>query len=136
MSSTALQWFKSSYSGDEGGACLEVAYTWPKSTYSAGEGPTAIHIRDSKTPDAPHLTVTPAAWTAFLPVLGEVPVGDALGVSGRALHQLDQTGLGQTPHGGVQEPLPTSTRPSTGRWTSSSEAAGSPGKRLHAVSPG
>lgn len=57
MSSTALRWFKSSYSGDEGGNCLEVA-----------AHPTAIHIRDSKTPDAPHLTVAPEAWTAFLSV--------------------------------------------------------------------
>ncbi|WP_030240493.1 MULTISPECIES: DUF397 domain-containing protein [unclassified Streptomyces] len=55
MSGTALEWFKSSYSGSEGGACLEVA-----------THPTAIHIRDSKTPTAPHLTVTPSTWTAFL----------------------------------------------------------------------
>ena len=60
MSSTALQWFKSSYSGDEGGACVEVAVR-----------PAAIHIRDSKTPDAPHLMVTPKAWTAFLSVPSE-----------------------------------------------------------------
>ncbi|MFF8451012.1 DUF397 domain-containing protein [Streptomyces leeuwenhoekii] len=75
MSGTALEWFKSSYSGSEGGACLEVAYTWRKSSYSGDEGgncvevaahPTAIHIRDSKTPTTPHLTVTPNAWTAFL----------------------------------------------------------------------
>ncbi|KUL62705.1 DUF397 domain-containing protein [Streptomyces sp. NRRL S-1521] len=73
--STALEWFKSSYSGDEGGACLEVAYDWRKSSYSSGEGgacvevsahPTAIHIRDSKNPDGPHFTVAPDAWTAFL----------------------------------------------------------------------
>lgn len=77
MSSTALRWFKSSYSGSEGGNCLEVAYAWRKSTYSADEGgacleiathPAAIHIRDSKTPHAPHLTVTPSAWAAFLSV--------------------------------------------------------------------
>ncbi|MGW3730953.1 DUF397 domain-containing protein [Streptomyces sp. NPDC000851] len=55
MSGTALEWFKSSYSGDEGGACIEVALQ-----------PTAIHIRDSKTPTTSHLTVTPATWTAFL----------------------------------------------------------------------
>ncbi|MET9762398.1 DUF397 domain-containing protein [Streptomyces sp. NPDC006372] len=55
MSGTALEWFKSSYSSGEGGACLEVA-----------THPTAIHIRDSKTPTTPHLTITPAAWTAFL----------------------------------------------------------------------
>ncbi|MCT9075478.1 DUF397 domain-containing protein [Streptomyces fulvoviolaceus] len=55
MSGTTLEWFKSSYSGSEGGACLEVALQ-----------PTTIHIRDSKTPDTPHLTVTPATWSAFL----------------------------------------------------------------------
>ncbi|WP_157881083.1 DUF397 domain-containing protein, partial [Streptomyces griseoruber] len=36
MSAEALKWFKSSYSGSEGGQCLEVALT-----------PSAIHIRDS-----------------------------------------------------------------------------------------
>ncbi|MFE2357092.1 DUF397 domain-containing protein [Streptomyces parvulus] len=79
MSSTALQWFKSSYSGSEGGNCIEVAYEWRKSSHSGSEGgqcvevathPTAIHIRDSKTADAdaptPHITVAPSAWTAFL----------------------------------------------------------------------
>ncbi|MEU1054296.1 DUF397 domain-containing protein [Streptomyces sp. NPDC005876] len=75
MSGTALEWFKSSYSGSEGGACLEVALTWRKSSRSGSDGgncvevaahPTAIHIRDSKTPATPHLTVTPEAWTAFL----------------------------------------------------------------------
>ncbi|MEZ3179091.1 DUF397 domain-containing protein [Streptomyces pimonensis] len=60
MSSTALRWFKSSYSGSEGGNCLEVA---PR--------PTAIHIRDSKTPDAPHLIMSPEAWAAFLSVPSE-----------------------------------------------------------------
>ncbi|MGW2321135.1 DUF397 domain-containing protein [Streptomyces sp. NPDC001680] len=73
-----LAWFKSSYSDGEGGDCVELAYIWRKSTYSSGEGgecleiaahPTAIHIRDSKQPAAAHLTVTPAAWSAFL--LGE-----------------------------------------------------------------
>ncbi|MEF9907377.1 DUF397 domain-containing protein [Streptomyces sp. P9-A2] len=67
-SSTALQWFKSSYSGSDGGNCLEVAYTWRKSSHSGSEGgqclevaahPTAVHVRDSKAPDAPHLTVAP-----------------------------------------------------------------------------
>ncbi|MFG2652241.1 DUF397 domain-containing protein [Streptomyces sp. NPDC048436] len=53
--SNALEWFKSSYSSGEGGACLEVA-----------AHPTAIHIRDSKNPDGPHFTVAPDAWTAFL----------------------------------------------------------------------
>ena len=70
-----LTWFKSSYSGNEGGACLEVAYDWHKSTYSNNEGgacvevatcPHTVHVRDSKVTDGPTFTVTPAAWTAFV----------------------------------------------------------------------
>jgi hypothetical protein len=73
--STALTWFKSSYSSDQGGQCLEVAYHWRKSSYSNDQGgdcveiaphPAAIHIRDSKNPEGPTLTVTPHAWTSFL----------------------------------------------------------------------
>ncbi|GGR49396.1 DUF397 domain-containing protein [Streptomyces netropsis] len=67
-------WLKSSYSGDEGGACIEVAYAWRKSSYSTEQGgacvevatlPTAIHVRDSKVPDGPRLTLSPEAWAAF-----------------------------------------------------------------------
>ncbi|MER5850038.1 DUF397 domain-containing protein [Streptomyces sp. NPDC002012] len=74
-SSTALAWFKSSYSGSQGGDCIEVAHDWRKSSYSASEGgncvevsahPTAVHIRDSKVTDGPVLTVPPTAWAAFL----------------------------------------------------------------------
>ncbi|MER5403677.1 DUF397 domain-containing protein [Streptomyces sp. NPDC002769] len=73
MTST-LQWFKSSYSNDSGGECLEVAYTWRKSSYSDSSGgqcvevapcPHAIHIRDSKNPAGPALSVTPTAWRRF-----------------------------------------------------------------------
>lgn len=74
--STALEWFKSSYSDDEGGQCLQVAYEWMKSTYSGSEGgeclevatcPHTIHIRDSKNPGqtGPTLHITPSAWAAF-----------------------------------------------------------------------
>lgn len=71
---TALEWFKSSYSGSEGGNCLEVAYDWRKSSYSSEEGgncvevaahPAAVHVRDSKVAEGPVLTVAPAAWAAF-----------------------------------------------------------------------
>ncbi|MFE9439950.1 DUF397 domain-containing protein [Streptomyces sp. NPDC006602] len=55
MSSTALEWFKSSYSSGEGGACVEVAVQ-----------PRTVHIRDSKTPATPHLTVTSCTWAAFM----------------------------------------------------------------------
>jgi uncharacterized protein DUF397 len=72
--STALHWFKSSYSGSDGGDCLEVAYEWRKSSYSGSDGgacvevathPAAVHIRDSKNPDGPILTLDPATWTAY-----------------------------------------------------------------------
>ncbi|MEU9441994.1 DUF397 domain-containing protein [Streptomyces sp. NPDC048304] len=75
MSVKDLAWFKSSYSDGEGGDCVQLAYVWRKSTHSSGEGgdclevaahPTAIHIRDSKTPTTPHLTVSPVAWSAFV----------------------------------------------------------------------
>ncbi|MFJ2774828.1 DUF397 domain-containing protein [Streptomyces sp. NPDC087300] len=73
--STAPTWFKSSYSNSQGGECLEVAYHWRKSSYSSDQGgqcleiaahPSAVHIRDSKNPTGPTLTVAPDAWTRFL----------------------------------------------------------------------
>ncbi|MFD7866233.1 DUF397 domain-containing protein [Streptomyces sp. NPDC059783] len=75
MSTKQLHWFKSSYSGGEGGACIEVAYDWYKSSYSTGEGgncievaatPATIHVRDSKDIHRPHFDVTPNAWSAFV----------------------------------------------------------------------
>ncbi|MGP2437533.1 DUF397 domain-containing protein [Streptomyces sp. JW3] len=53
--STALTWVKSSYSSSEGGNCVEVA-----------THPAAIHIRDSKNPGGPIVTVSPTAWADFL----------------------------------------------------------------------
>ncbi|MEV7994718.1 DUF397 domain-containing protein [Streptomyces sp. NPDC086077] len=56
MSTPELHWFKSSYSSSsEPGDCVEVATT-----------PATIHIRDSKSPAAAQLTVTPGAWSDFL----------------------------------------------------------------------
>ncbi|MFJ9620313.1 DUF397 domain-containing protein [Streptomyces sp. NPDC101181] len=51
----ALDWFKSSYSSDQGGDCVEIA-----------AHPAAVHVRDSKVTDGPVLTVGPTAWSAFL----------------------------------------------------------------------
>ncbi|MBC7269932.1 MAG: DUF397 domain-containing protein [Streptomyces sp.] len=59
--STDLNWFKSSYSGDQGGECLEIAPT-----------PTTLHLRDSKSPHRT-LQLAPATWTAFLRVLPALP---------------------------------------------------------------
>ncbi|MEJ8657727.1 DUF397 domain-containing protein [Streptomyces sp. MS1.AVA.4] len=77
-----LDWFKSSYSSSsDGHDCVEVA--WTKSSFSDSSNsnecvevasspscPT-IHIRDSKNPDGPRLTVGPAAWTGFLAYASE-----------------------------------------------------------------
>lgn len=60
MSTEALQWFKSTYSGSEGGQCLEVAHSGTQ----FGEV-TAVHLRDSKNPAGDHLRVSPRAWAAF-----------------------------------------------------------------------
>lgn len=56
----ALNWFKSSYSGNDEPDCVEVAIT-----------PATIHVRDSKRPDGPRLTVPPALWTAFVAGVGK-----------------------------------------------------------------
>ncbi|MFC9591202.1 DUF397 domain-containing protein [Streptomyces sp. NPDC056944] len=53
--STDLNWLKSSYSGPQGGDCVEVATR-----------PDAIHIRDSKDTALPSFEVSPAAWDAFV----------------------------------------------------------------------
>ncbi|MEU6175567.1 DUF397 domain-containing protein [Streptantibioticus parmotrematis] len=103
---TALQWFKSSYSGDEGGACVEVAYDWRKSSYSGSDGgqcvevgyawhksthsseeggacvevaacPSVVHVRDSKDPEGPALTFSPTAWAAFTSFAAQHPVPEA-----------------------------------------------------------
>ncbi|MFE4694226.1 DUF397 domain-containing protein [Streptomyces sp. NPDC056749] len=51
----ALRWSKSSYSGAEGGQCMEVA-----------ESTDAVYVRDSKHLDGPVLTIGVRAWAGFL----------------------------------------------------------------------
>ncbi|AXK35623.1 DUF397 domain-containing protein [Streptomyces armeniacus] len=51
----ALDWFKSSYSGPEGGECVEVA---------AANG--TICVRDSKDVSRPPLVVSGASWSRFV----------------------------------------------------------------------
>ncbi|MEU9982366.1 DUF397 domain-containing protein [Streptomyces sp. NPDC050856] len=76
--STNLNWFKSSYSGGQGGDCVEVAYTWTKSSYSGDQGgacvevatcPHTVHVRDSKDITIPALAVSPTAWAEFVATL-------------------------------------------------------------------
>ncbi|MFM9493386.1 DUF397 domain-containing protein [Streptomyces galilaeus] len=50
-----LAWFKSSYSGNEGGECVEVATI-----------PDAVHVRDSKVPDRAQLVFRSEEWSAFV----------------------------------------------------------------------
>ncbi|MCG7526642.1 DUF397 domain-containing protein [Streptomyces sp. OfavH-34-F] len=50
-----LAWFKSSYSGAEGGQCVEVA-----------AGGDAVHVRDSKAASGPALRVSMNAWAGLI----------------------------------------------------------------------
>ncbi|MGW0205172.1 DUF397 domain-containing protein [Streptomyces sp. NPDC003233] len=50
------KWRKSSYSGDQGGECIEVAEL----------AEATVAIRDSKTPAGPILSLDPAAFTTFV----------------------------------------------------------------------
>ncbi|MEV6261107.1 DUF397 domain-containing protein [Streptomyces sp. NPDC051784] len=68
-------WHKSSYSGGDGGDCLEMA-TWRKSSYSGGDGgnclevatgqPDVVPVRDSKVPDGPTLMFRTGPWATFV----------------------------------------------------------------------
>lgn len=51
---TGASWRTSSYSGDNGGDCVEV-----------GSAVAAVAVRDSKNPDGPVLAFTARAWTTF-----------------------------------------------------------------------
>jgi hypothetical protein len=53
-------WRKSSYSGDNGGACVEVAANLPG----------VVAVRDSKNPAGPVLAVPPSDWQAFTHAIG------------------------------------------------------------------
>lgn len=76
----AAEWVKSSYSGANGGECVEFSRSWVKSSYNGGNGGNCLEfspdfaatvpVRDSKTaPDGPALRFTPTPWTTFLTAL-------------------------------------------------------------------
>jgi hypothetical protein len=75
MDMISTMWRKSSYSGSNGGACIEVAAGWQKSSYSGDNGgncievsqdaPSAVAVRDSKDPDGPKLLFSAAEWREF-----------------------------------------------------------------------
>ncbi|MGW7252698.1 DUF397 domain-containing protein [Streptomyces sp. NPDC054834] len=58
---SALQWFKSSYSGNDGPDCVEVAIT---------PAATTIHVRDSKDKQGGRLAFTGASWAEFVVFAG------------------------------------------------------------------
>lgn len=49
-------WRKSTYSGGNGGGCVDVA----------GNLPGIVAVRDSKDPSGPALSFAPAAWSEFV----------------------------------------------------------------------
>ncbi|MCZ9348573.1 DUF397 domain-containing protein [Streptomyces mutabilis] len=55
--SSETQWRKSSYSGPNGGDCVEVADNCPSG---------AVPVRDSKNTSGPVVTVGARAWQAFV----------------------------------------------------------------------
>lgn len=78
------KWRKSSYSGTNGGECVECTLTggaaWRASSYSGTNGGDcvevadgcpigAVPVRDSKNPSGPVLTVGAEAWQAFVDAL-------------------------------------------------------------------
>jgi hypothetical protein len=56
MDSSGLIWRKSSFSGSNGGNCVEIAQ-FPD---------TAVAVRDSKNPDGPRLVLAPDVWRTFV----------------------------------------------------------------------
>ncbi|MGW4201735.1 DUF397 domain-containing protein [Streptomyces sp. NPDC004726] len=73
------RWYKSSYSNDQGGQCVEVARLtdarWFTSSYSNDHGgqcveaaklPNAIAVRDSKNPEGPAFIFEGGAWMGFV----------------------------------------------------------------------
>ena len=54
MDVTSVAWRTSSYSGDNGGTCVEVGTPGP-----------AVAIRDSKHPDGAQLAFNADTWTTF-----------------------------------------------------------------------
>jgi Domain of unknown function (DUF397) len=58
MDVTGDVWRKSSYSGDNGGNCVEV-----------GTAGSAVAVRDSKDPEGPRLAFAADTWHAFAEVV-------------------------------------------------------------------
>ncbi|MFD5325419.1 DUF397 domain-containing protein [Streptomyces sp. NPDC127092] len=86
--SQELRWRKSSYSGSDGGECIECAplgtAAWRKSSFSGPSGGDCIEVadlaahiavRDSKNPTGPVFLASPVAFTAFVTAAAEGLIG-------------------------------------------------------------
>jgi uncharacterized protein DUF397 len=62
MTPATLDWFKSSYSSNDGPDCVEVAIATPDVT---------VHVRDSKDKQGARLTFSDASWTEFVAFTAE-----------------------------------------------------------------
>ena len=87
MDISNVTWRKASYSGGNGGACIEVG-VWRKSSYSGGNGGECVEVastskpliavRDSKDPSGPKLAATPSAWESFIHQVRRGTMGTSL----------------------------------------------------------
>jgi hypothetical protein len=59
MNDSALTWFKSSYSSNDGPECVEVAI-------GSSSAHATVHVRDSKDRQGARLVFPDAAWTEFV----------------------------------------------------------------------
>jgi hypothetical protein len=73
-------WRKASHSGANGGNCVEVG-VWRKASHSGNNGggcvevapaPGTVAVRDSKDPEGPRLAFSPEDWRSFT---GEIKAG-------------------------------------------------------------
>ncbi len=75
MDSGHVTWRTSSYTGGNGGNCVEVG-VWREASYSGSDGggcvevtqalDAVVAVRDSKDPDGSKLAFSPAEWRAFV----------------------------------------------------------------------
>ena len=68
-----MDWRKSTYSGSQGGNCVEVGNDWRKSSYSGGQGGDcvevstdgAVLVRDTTNRGGATLRIPANAWASF-----------------------------------------------------------------------
>ena len=79
MDISHVTWRKATYSGANGGGCVEVG-VWHKASHSGGNGGACVEVastaealiavRDSKNPNGPKLAFPSSAWQSFVQQAG------------------------------------------------------------------